>query len=160
MAHEKKLLIKLCSINIGGWSEKSKFFIDKYVNSEGFDALFVQETLTDDLSYLELHNMSAICDTNKAANRGVALYVKEKHSITKLDSISNLSKNIDSCWGLLVIAKKRFIVGNVYAKRNYKPAINEICNMLQAAEEMQKKAQGHGDNTFWRFECSSLYLGR
>ena len=140
----KKLPVKLCSINIGGWSDKSKFFVDKYVNSEGFDALFVQETLTDDLSYLQLHNMSTICDSNKAANRGVALYVKDKHSLTKLDSISNLSKNIDSCWGLLVIAKKRFIIGNVYAKRNYKLAINDICNMLHAAEDMQKKHKAMG----------------
>ena len=140
----KKLPVKLCSINIGGWSDKSKFFVDKYVNTEGFDALFVQETLTDDLSYLQLHNMSTICDSNKAANRGVALYVKDKHSLTKLDSISKMSNSIDSCWGLLVIAKKRFIIGNIYAKRNYKSAINEICNMLQAAEEMQKKHKAMG----------------
>ena len=142
--HEKNLIIKSCTINIGGWSERSKFMLNKYTNTEDFDFLCVQETLTDDLSSLELQNMSVISDTNKAANRGVALYVSDRHSITKLNTISEISKNIDSCWGLVVIAKKRYIIGNVYAKRNYKSAMNDIFNMLEAAQQMQTKHKAMG----------------
>ena len=65
--------IKLCSLNICGLSERSKLVINKYVDSEDIDILALQETGTDDLSKLELHNMSAISDTNKAANKGTAL---------------------------------------------------------------------------------------
>ena len=141
---KKNLTIKSCTINIGGWSVRSKFMLNKYTNSEDFDILCVQETLTDDLSSLELNNMSVISDTNKAANRGVALYVSDRHSLTKLNTISELSRNIDSCWGLVVIANKRYIIGNVYIKRNYKSAINDVFNMLEAAQQMQTKHKALG----------------
>ena len=140
----KPYKIKLCSINIDGLSERSKFMINKYQHSENIDFLFVQETRTDDHSKLEIPNMSMICDPNKASNLGTALYVNEKHSITNLDSISKLSKNIDSCWGLAVIVKKRIILGSVYVKHNYKSAMIDISNMLKAAEEMQKKHKAIG----------------
>ena len=136
--------IKLCSINIDGFSERSKFVINNYNHSEEFDVLFVQETLTDDLSRLELNNMSVICDTNKAVNRGVALYVHEKHSITKLETISKLSKNIDSCWGLVIIRKKRYIIGNIYVRHNFKAAMNDISRMLAEAEKLQKQHKAAG----------------
>ena len=136
--------IKLCQINIDGLSDRSKFMINKYKHAENFDILFVQETNNDDPSKLELPNMSMICDPNKANNLGAAMYVNEKHSITNLDSISKLSKNIDSCWGLAVIAKKRIILGSVYVKLNYKSAMNDVSKMLKAAEEMQKKHRALG----------------
>ena len=145
MANSKnQYKIRCCSINIDGLSERSKFMINKYNKNENFDLISVQETGSDDLSKLELLNMSAICDTNKASNRGAALYVSDKHSITHLDTISKLSNNIDTCWGLVVIAKKRLIVGNVYAKPNYKFAMNDISCMLHAAEEIQKKHKAIG----------------
>ena len=136
--------IKLCSLNICGLSERSKLVINKYVDSEDIDILALQETGTDDLSKLELHNMSAISDTNKAANKGAALYVKNKHTLTKLDTISKLSRNLDSCWGLVVIAKKRYIIGNVYVKLNHKPAMNEVIRMLTAAEQKQREHKAIG----------------
>ena len=145
MANSKKQYkIRCCSINIDGMSDRSKFMLNKYNKTENFDIIFAQETGTDDLSKLELLNMSAISDTNKAANRGAALYVNDKHSITHLDTISKISNHIDTCWGLVVIAKKRLIVGNVYAKPNYKLAMIEISSMLRAAEELQKKHKAAG----------------
>ena len=73
--------VKLCTINICGLSERSKFVINNYVDSKEIDILCLQETGKDDSFKLEIHNMSNISDTNKAANKGVALYVRNKHSI-------------------------------------------------------------------------------
>ena len=92
--------IKLCTVNICGMSERSKFALNKYIEDEQIDLLAVQEIDTTDQVKLELINRSVICDTNKAANKGAALYISDKFSITKLEAISKISKNIDSCWGM------------------------------------------------------------
>ena len=80
--------VKLCTINICGLSTRSKLALNHYIDAEKIDILSVLETGSDDLSKLELLNMSAICDTNKASNKGAALFVSNKYSITKLESIS------------------------------------------------------------------------
>ena len=136
--------VKLCTINICGLSTRSKLALNHYIDAEKIDILSVLETGSDDLSKLELLNMSAICDTNKASNKGAALFVSNKYSITKLESISKLSRNLDSCWGLVVISKKRYIIGSVYVKLNYKPAITEVIRMLAAAEQKQDQLKASG----------------
>ena len=136
------------SINISGLSNRSQFCLNKYIYDENTDILTVQELAGPrgevNPCNLEIDNMNYIRDTNNASNKGAALYVNQKHSLTKLDSISKLSKNIDSCWGLVVAYGKRFIIGSVYAKLNYEPAIKEILDMLKAAEGMQGKLKAAG----------------
>ena len=136
--------LKLCTINICGLSNRSRFVLNKFIETENIEVLAVQETGTVDTSKLELNNMSIICDTNKATNKGTALYINDKHSITKLESLSKQSKNIDSCWGLVVAHNRRYIFGNVYVKLDYKPAITEVLNMLKAAEQLQGKLKAAG----------------
>ena len=136
--------IKLGTLNICGLSTRSKFALNKFIDDEQLDILALQETETADLVKLELNNMSVICDTNKAGNKGSALYISNKYSITKLDSISKLSRNIDSCWGLVVINNRRYIIGSVYAKLKYKPAIKEILSMLKAAHDKQAELKATG----------------
>ena len=136
--------IKLCTVNICGMSERSKFALNKYIEDEQIDLLAVQEIDTTDQVKLELINRSVICDTNKAANKGAALYISDKFSITKLEAISKISKNIDSCWGLVVIRNRRYIIGNVYAKLKYRPAIKEIMKMLKAAKDRQQELKATG----------------
>ena len=53
MATNTQGTIKLCSINISGFSNRSKLTLDKYVESEGFDIVTVQETGTCDLTLLQ-----------------------------------------------------------------------------------------------------------
>ena len=67
-----------CTLNICGLSTRSKFMINKFIESEKIDILALQETCTSDLSKLKIENMSVIIDTNKAANKGTALYVSNK----------------------------------------------------------------------------------
>ena len=136
--------VKLCTINICGLSDHSKMTLNNFVSSENIDILSVQETATDDPNKLEILNMSVISDTNKAANGGSALYLSKKYSMTKLDTISKLSRNLDSCWGLVVISKKRFIIGSIYVKLNHKPAITEVLKMLKAAEQKQTEHKAAG----------------
>ena len=136
--------LKLCTINICGMSARSKFTLNKYVDTQQVDILFLQETETIESEKLELSNMSFICDTNKAANHGAALYAREKYSITKLEDISKLSKQIDSCWGLVIIRNQRFIIGSIYAKLNYKHAIRDVIKMLSAAERRKVELKACG----------------
>ena len=136
--------IKLCTINICGFSSRSKFTLNKFIKDEGIDILSVLETDSTDAEKLELENMSFISDTNKASNKGAALYTSDKYSVTGLETISKMSKSIDSCWGLVVIQNQRYIIGSVYAKLNYKPAIKEILNMLKAAKDKQAQLKASG----------------
>jgi exonuclease III len=79
--------IKICSINICGVSERSRIPLDKYVYDEQYDLVAIQETGSVSMEKISLSNMSTITDSNQAINKGVALYVQNKHSITKLEEI-------------------------------------------------------------------------
>ena len=39
--------IKICSINICGFSERSKFVLDKYADKEKWDMVLIQETMLE-----------------------------------------------------------------------------------------------------------------
>ena len=136
--------IKACSINICGFSERSQFTLNHFIDEEEIDLLAVQETLSDDLDKLTLLNMTSICDTNKAKNKGAALFINNKHSLTKIEDISKVSRQLDSCWGLAVMYNKRIIIGSIYVKLNYKPAIEEVVKMLKAAQQKQHELKASG----------------
>ena len=118
--------------------------MDKYVETKGFDLVFMQETGTSDQAKLILSNMKCVSDLNQACNRGCALFTKDCYSITGLDQISSMSKNIDTAWGLEIIKNNRYIVGSVYCKLNYASAIDDIIAMLTQAKQMcaQHRAKG------------------
>ena len=79
---------------------------------------------------------------------------------------SKMSKNLDSCWGLVVAHKKRFIFGNIYVKLNYKEAIPEVLKMLEAAKQKQAELKASGiiltgdfnaRHQSWGDSCSNYY---
>ena len=151
--------LKLCSVNICGLSNRSRMVVNNYIDNENIDILFVQEACSSNREDWELHNMSLITDTNKAANKGAALYVNHNHSITNLDSISKISRNLDSCWGLVVAFRKRFIIGNIYVKLNHKPAISEIMKMLKEAEKKKVELKASGIILMGDFNSRHLAWG-
>ena len=137
-------VIKICTINICGMSSKSQFVLDKYVYDSDLDAIAVQETGTDDIEALSLSNMTMITDSNHATNRGAALYVKDKHSLTKLEEISKNYNNLDSCWGLVVINGTRYILGNVYMKLESISGISHVISMLDRAQQLSSRLKAKG----------------
>ena len=160
--------IKAGSINIGGLSENSRILLDKYRYDEDFDLLFVQETLTTNNERLKLTGMTTFSDNNNAKNRGVALYIKDEHSSSEIREISAITDNIDAVWVLTVIGGKRYIVGNVYAKNNYKNAITEVLAMLDKAESLCRRLKALGvilsgdmnaRHTFWK-DCVDGQYGK
>ena len=72
-----------CSINVNGIVPNSKWLLQKYSHENKYTILTVQETLTSDLDKLHFTNMNCVPDTNKSKNRGAALYVSHKYSLTK-----------------------------------------------------------------------------
>ena len=144
MANSSEDQIRCCSININGLSNRSKIPLDKYVDSEKLDIVAVQETLSCDNTKLALSNMYCVTDLNKARNRGAALYVRDIHTVTPIEQISSLSKNIDSAWGLVIINNKRYIVGSVYCKLQYDSAISETLKMLTLAKDLRTKLKAIG----------------
>ena len=136
--------IKLCTINICGLSDKSRFVLDKYAYDNKFDGLAVQETGNDDIEAISLNNMSTITDSNHSINRGTALYVNNQHTITKLEQISQNYKNIDSCWGLAVLNGTRFIIGNVYVKLADLNGISDVISMLAKADQISSQLKAKG----------------
>lgn len=136
--------IKICSINICGLSNRSKLMLDKYANDEKVDILLVQESGSKDKSEISLTNMKTFMDTNKSANRGSVLYVRNNITATNLTEIPKMSKQIDSAWSITVINNKRYIIGSVYVKLNYKQAISEVIKMLNKAHQMKEKMKACG----------------
>ena len=158
--------MKCCSINICGLSDKSRPLVNKYVHDENIDVLMVQETMSVNQDNISLTSMKMIADDNKAANRGAALYVNKKSTITKLKDINQISKNIDSSWGLGVINNKRYILGSIYVKLGYTNAIAEVIKMLDKAYTLMKHHKAvavilSGDfnakHTAWGNHCSDSY---
>ena len=105
--------VELCSINIDKLSNKSRFMLDKYINDKKIGILFVQETGPRDIEKMKLTNMKTIVDTNESKNRGTALYIHNSISSVTLPEISQQSKEIDSAWSLVILNKKRYIVGSI-----------------------------------------------
>ena len=88
--------------------------LDKYTDTKNYDVLAVQESETTDEDKLKITNMQVVADDNCSRNKGSVLYINNKYSITKLKEINQISKNIDTSWGVTVIHNKRFIVGSLY----------------------------------------------
>ena len=158
-SNQKRIIpMKICSINIGGFSEKSRFLIDKYTNDEDFDIVTVQETCTTDKDKLKVHNMTSYCDSNQAKNRGATIFVKNEIPCSKIPEISNITNNLDSVWILVVVGGKRYIVGNVYINHHYDNAIVDVIKMLDQANSSCRKMKALGvilcgdfnaRHTFW-----------
>ena len=125
-------------------SDRSKISLDQFVDKENYDFVAIQETGTIDQTKLSLSNMTAITDSNKAQNKGAALLARNKHSITKLDKISENYNNIDSVWGLAVSNNSRYIVGSVYAKLGEVECISDIISMLEKAQQMKAQLKAKG----------------
>ena len=140
----KRNEIKICTINICGLSEKSRFVLDKYVDDNKFNAVAVQETGNHNIDSISLSNMQVITDPNNASNKGSALYIKETHTITNLPELSTKYKNVDSCWGLVVINGTRYIMGNVYVKLNAITGISDVISMLNKAHQLNSKLKSKG----------------
>jgi len=136
--------IKVCSINIAGLSERSRFMLDKYMSDNPVDVLCVQETGTSDPTRHKLCNMKCSLDTNKAANKGCAIFTRVGMSTTPLPQISQVYDKIDSVWSLIVLNNKRYIIGTVYVKLEYKNGIKDLFNMLNKAKAYAQKYHALG----------------
>ena len=144
--HKQTGDLKICSINICGVSERSQLVLDKYNDNNSFDIIAVQETATGkpDPKHLHLSNMSVISDSNKSANKGCAIFVKDKYSLTNLPEISAISKNIDTVWCLGVFDGKRIVIGTAYLKLGYPKGVAELISMLEKAKTLAKDLRASG----------------
>ena len=136
--------VKICSINIGGFSNRSKLMTNKYTEDEQIDILFMQESGPKGKDELRLQNMKTFTDTNKSANRGAVLYVRGNITATNITEISKLSKEVDSAWGIAELNTRRYILGSIYVKLNSKHAMTEALKMLNKAEQLKTKLRACG----------------
>ena len=135
---------KVCSINIGGLSSKARFQLDKYVNDENVGILAVQENGPHEIDKMQLTNMKIIQDTNKSKNRGALLYIHQSIPYVILSEISKKSTELDSVWALVVLNKKRIIIGSIYVKHHYTNAIKDALSLLNSAYTMRNKLKAQG----------------
>ena len=129
----KQRRLKICSINIGGLSERSRFMLDKYVSEKNIDVLCVQETGTADMDRHKLWNMNVSLDVNKGKNKGCALFTRNDLSTTPLPQIAEVSRDVDSVWSLVVVNNKRYVIGTVYLKLGHEKGMPELLKMLDLA---------------------------
>ena len=133
-----KTLGKFCTINICGLSQRSNMMLDKYASDNDFLLIGVQETGAGN-QWKTLSNRKTFHDTNNSCNKGCVIIVKQEVMFTQLPSISTISSNIDSVWGMLSWNGKRFIVGNLYLKLEYLSGVKEMLQMLEEAYELSKR---------------------
>ena len=88
----KQRKLKVCSINIGGLSERSRFMLDKYVSEKKIDVLCVQETGTADIDRHKLWNMNASLDELRAAMKEVYMFLKWK--LTRIPEAFTLTERM------------------------------------------------------------------
>ena len=89
--------------------------------------------------------MKSVSDSNDSANRGSMLFVNSKKlSIIPLSELSNLSKEIDTAWGLVTGPGIKLLVGSVYLKLNYSNAVKDFTTMLAHARIMCNKLGAQG----------------
>ena len=141
---ETKMDLKICSINICGMFERSRFMLDKFEDVNTFDVITVQESETIDEEKLNITNMKTFTDDIRARNKGAVIYTRRKHTFTKLKELNQLSKNIDTSWGVVGIQNKRYIIGSLYMKLNNADGIQEVINMLNKAHNIKGKLKSCG----------------
>ena len=134
--------LKICTVNIGGFSQNSVMCLDKYNDENKFDLIKIQET--GKRGEIDLCNTKYIRDDNNAKNRGTMIYINQDHSLTKLKSLNKLSEQIDTTWGLAIIHGKRYIVASVYLKHKYIQGIKDLNYMLKEAYGLQSKLKVSG----------------
>ena len=162
----KQRKLKVCSINIGGLSERSRFMLDKYVSEKKIDVLCVQETGTADIDRHKLWNMNVSLDVNKGKNKGCALFTRNDLSTTPLPQIAKVSRDIDSVWSLVVINNKRYVIGTVYLKLEHANGVSDLLKMLDLARSCAIKYHASGPlligdlnarHTIWGDSSSNKY---
>ena len=88
--------------------------------------------------------MKVSLDTNKAANKGCALFTRTGIFTTPLPEISQTSDQIDSVWLLIVRNNKRYIIGTVYMKLGYQKGTRDLNCMLSKAKACAQKYHALG----------------
>ena len=86
-----------------------------------------------------LHNMKSFWDTNDQDNKGCAIFIRKDLMFSQIFSISQISKSIDSVWGMLSINGKRFILGCIYVKLDHCKGISDMLHMLDMAKTLSVK---------------------
>ena len=148
--------IRLCSINICGLSQRSQHVLDYYTDREQLDLVAVQESGKNNLY---LTNMITVTDLNKGANRGCALFVRNCYSVTSLDSISEMSRNIDTVWALCVFNNRRIIVGTAYLKLGYVNGVKELISMIDKAKTMSSTLRAYGIIVLGDIRTADIHYG-
>ena len=78
--------LKICTVNIGGFSQNSVMCLDKYNDENKFDLIKIQET--GKRGEIDLCNTKYIRDDNNAKNRGTMIYINQDHSLSKLQLLN------------------------------------------------------------------------
>ena len=126
----------LCSINICGLSERSRFCLDTYCYDKNLDVLAVQESGRHSSGAIKLTNMNLMLDTNSSKNNGCALFINKKHSFKQLN-ITPHSNQFDYIWALVVIYGKRYIIGTAYVKSDSEELVTGMMKMVNQITEKE-----------------------
>ena len=129
-AKEMVRTANICSINICGLSERSRFCLDKYCEERKLDILAVQESGTRCKDNLKISNMAYMLDSNNSSNKGCALFISKRHTFKQLTNISMKSDRFDYIWALVAMYGKRYIIGTAYVKTDNGELITNMVDMV------------------------------
>ena len=137
-AQTARVEVNICTINICGMSERSRFCLDQYSTVHKLDILAVQESGTRNKELLNICNMDYMLDNNDSNNKGCTLYVNKKHSYRQI-KVAPVSSQFDYIWSLIVMHGKRYIVGTAYVKSDNPQLIKSMVNMVNNVCDIETK---------------------
>ena len=128
--------VKKCSLNIRGFSAKSRYLLNQYIVERNPGVICLRETGNFEKS--NIINMATNQDTIKQQNKGCAIFVQTGLRFTQLVKISQQSKSIDTVWVVFEWGGAKSLLGNTYLKLGYEKHVTEFPKMLKGAKEMAK----------------------
>ena len=121
------------------------------IHERDLSILAIQETNSCDDEQLELLNMTCYKDSNRAINRGCALYISQDLKLVQLPQIGSYCNSLDSAWALVEVGNLRIIVGSIYVKPNDTNAILNALSLTDKANDLVPSLKAKGIIVFGDF---------
>lgn len=126
--------LKMMQLNINGCGQNSIVALNRYINKEKADVIFLSETKTSSLDESDFDNYQVILKPNKTKptqRGGTAILV---HNCIAADRMEHLEKeNTDTTFAALTLDRRRILVCSSYVPPNN-------LDLLRATEEQIRKA--------------------
>ena len=124
--------LKFLQVNICGLSQRSQLCLDKYINENLADVVFLSETKCTEMNTFT--NFNSILKQNKinpTQQGGVAILAQQSITVDRLGYLER--DDIDAIFAVVTIGNNRLLVSSVYIPPNSPQKLNAFTAMITVA---------------------------